>query len=123
MAKICINQIYRQVYDRQEESILLAKSSGSEVVKYTIESFGRDMRANDLIGTTKTIKEKWDALVANDVILDSRGKYPTTWGFLYIPALEIKVLGHTTCRSKRECARVRVEGVYIPESAALEGSE
>lgn len=118
MTKVSVNQIYRQIYDRNREDIRIQTSG---VIHYTFSKFADDMRYRDLLSTTRTIREKWSTLVSNGIIIDERRNHSA--GMLNVHLLEVKVLGHSTSKdplATERGARACVSGIYISEQAATE---
>ena len=121
MTKVTANQIYRQIYEKNKDEILIQTSG---VVRYTLEKFSKDMRANDLISSTRTIREKWAMLVSNEIIFDERRDHSS--GMLNVHLLELKVLGYSKSKDPlmMRSARARVSGLFISElDAAREGAQ
>ncbi len=72
-------QVYNRIYDCRQDDIKIAKSSNRENVGYNFDMFCKDLRRDDLITTTATLKSKWDSAVADGIIAPYNGKYNRGW--------------------------------------------
>lgn len=95
MAKIRMAQIYSCIRASQIEALLQARTDKQDHFKYTFAQFSKDVRANDLITSKTTIKDKWDNAVSDGVIIPAGKDY--TFGVLIIPELAHKLHMPETC--------------------------
>ena len=86
MTKITMAQVYDRIYEERLDELKIAASENREVIRYSFEDFSRDLRKNDLVTTTATIKQKWESAIADRVITTAGKKY--TMGFLFGEELE-----------------------------------
>lgn len=105
MAKITMAQIYRQISDRRREDLLDRERAGHEAMAYDFSDFERDVRAGDLITSSRTIKEKWQNAVSDGVIQIPDECRPYSKAILWIGVLRARTYG---LKAERECVCVRV---------------
>ena len=76
MEKIPLRRVCKAIYDRNWREIDLAIERGNPRVRYSYQSFERDVMADELISSRPTAKCKWTALTAKGVIIED-GKSAT----------------------------------------------
>ena len=104
MAKITMAQIYRQICDRRSGDLEDREHAGYEAMAYDFSSFEADVRAGDLITSTRTIREKWMNAVSDGVIQVPEGCKPYSKAILWIAVLRARAEGRTG--GARVCVRV-----------------
>lgn len=105
MAKVTMPQVYRQIWDRNEENLQDCINAGKEATAYDFSTFDLDLRANDLLSSDRSIKEKWRSAVADGVIEVPASCKPYTKAILWVGTLQAKVSGRNSVRA-RVCVRV-----------------
>lgn len=93
--KVSTADILKVVERTQAKIIQSHKLEGQDTIVYTFPTFERAVRSSELLTSRRTIREKWDNLVAIGVLKDERNSRDTSRLFatLSIPDLEIE-LGH-----------------------------
>ena len=104
MTRVLMNEVYDRVYKSRLDEIRVSASEGHEVLRYSFKDFSKDMRKDDLITTTATIRAKWDAAIADEVIVQmGNDEYHNGW--LVMATLEERL--HIP-KAKRVCVCVCV---------------
>lgn len=75
MRRITHDEVMREIWNGSTELFVCSLSEGKNVVKYTFDRFRQDMMRHDLLVDNRTIKTKWDSLIAKGVIKETGKRY------------------------------------------------
>ena len=65
----------REIWDGSTELFISNLAEGKNQVRYTFDRFRKDMMRHDLAVDNRTIKSKWDSLIAKGVIRETGKRY------------------------------------------------
>lgn len=75
MRRITHDEVMREIWEGSTELFVSLLADGKNQAKYSFERFRRDMMRHDLVVDNRTIKSKWDNLIAKGVIRETGKRY------------------------------------------------
>lgn len=75
MRRITHEEVMREVWEGSTELFVSLLAEGKNQARYSFERFRKDMMRHDLLVDNRTIKTKWDSLIAKGVIRETGKRY------------------------------------------------
>lgn len=75
MRRITHEEVMREIWEGSTELFVSFLADGKNQAKYSFERFRKDMMRHDLLVDNRTIKSKWDSLIAKGVIRETGKRY------------------------------------------------
>ena len=75
MRRITHEEVMREIWEGSTELFVPFLADGKNQAKYSFERFRKDMMRHDLLVDNRTIKSKWDSLIAKGVIRETGKRY------------------------------------------------
>ena len=75
MRRITHEEVMREIWEGSTELFVSFLADGKNQAKYSYERFRKDMMRHDLLVDNRTIKSKWDSLIAKGVIRETGKRY------------------------------------------------
>ena len=75
MRRITHDEVLREIWEGSTELFVSFLADGKNQAKYSFDRFRRDMMRHDLLVDNRTIKSKWDSLIAKGVIRETGKRY------------------------------------------------
>lgn len=75
MRRITHDEVMREIWNGSSELFISKLAEGDNQARYTFDRFRKDMMRHDLLVDSRTIKTKWDSLIAKGVIRETGKRY------------------------------------------------